>query len=102
MGEFGCASHVALNHTEGEIVDLHRNTTNHIEPRWSVMKRWLRKRAGGKVPSGRLGLQRYLREFQFRKAAEGSVFLRAVEALALVRSGDNPRGNDGDDEDGDV
>ena len=62
------------------------------------MKRWLRKRAGGRVPSGRVQLQRYIREFQFRKAAGGSVYLRAIEAVALVRSGDNPWENDGDDE----
>ena len=71
VAEFGCASHHAINHAAGEVVDEEGRTTNGIENRWSVMKRWLRKRCGGMLPRGRENIKLYLREFQWRKVVRG-------------------------------
>ncbi|CAK0884697.1 unnamed protein product [Prorocentrum cordatum] len=44
-------------------------TTNHFENRWSVLKRWLKKRLGGRLPttSDRRKWARWVTEFQYRK-----------------------------------
>lgn len=39
-----------MNHSAGEIVNVNGFTTNHIENGWSVVMRWARKRAGGRLP----------------------------------------------------
>ena len=38
------------NHSEGEIGNSNGFTTNPIEAKWTVMKRWIRKRGGGVLP----------------------------------------------------
>ena len=48
--------------------NMHGFSTNQIESRWSVLKRWIRKRSGGKLPGkDRQGWKRVLAEFQWRK-----------------------------------
>jgi len=42
--------HEVVNHSAGEIVNSNGFTTNHIENRWSLVKRWVRKRMGGRLP----------------------------------------------------
>ena len=64
-----------VNHSAGEIVNANGFTTNHIENRWSLVKRWVRKRMGGRLPlhSNRAKWDSLLKEFSWRKAvAEGS------------------------------
>ena len=43
--------HQIVNHSAGEIVNSDGYTTNHIEAKWSVVKRWIRKRNGGRLPN---------------------------------------------------
>ena len=43
--------HEIVNHSKGEIVNLHGFSTNPIECKWSVIKRWIRQRMSGKLPS---------------------------------------------------
>ena len=43
--------HEIVNHSKGEITNVNGFTTNHIEGKWSSMKRWLKKLNGGKLPS---------------------------------------------------
>ena len=63
--------HEMVNHSEGVAVKENGYTTNHIEQRWSTLKRWARKRCGGKLPRSkdREFWNRLLQEFQFRKLA---------------------------------
>ena len=64
-----------VNHSAGEIVNANGFTTNHIENRWSLVKRWVRKRMGGRLPlhSNRAKWDSLLKEFTWRKVvAEGS------------------------------
>ena len=42
--------HEVVNHSEGEIVNSNGFTTNRIETKWAVMKRWIRNRGGGLLP----------------------------------------------------
>ena len=39
-----------VNHSEGEIMNSNGFTTNPIEAKWAVMKRWIRKRGEGVLP----------------------------------------------------
>ena len=61
--------HEVVNHSNGEIVNQNGFTTNGIENRWSVVKRWTRKRCGGRMPthSDRARWTTLLTEFQWRK-----------------------------------
>ena len=61
--------HEVVNHSAGEIVNANGFTTNHIEQRWSAVKRWVRKRSGGMMPShsDRSKWARLLPEFWWRK-----------------------------------
>ncbi len=61
--------HELVNHSAGEIVNAHGYSTNQIEATWSVLKRWLRKRFGGRLPSktDRAAWSTYLGEFTWRK-----------------------------------
>ena len=63
--------HELVNHSAGEIVNPRGFTTNAIEGRWSVLKRWLKKRNGGRMPTGlsRKQWEILLGEFQYRKFA---------------------------------
>ena len=58
-----------VNHSAGEIVNRNGFTTNHIENRCSLVKRWIRKRMGGRLPlhSNRDKWIRLLNEFHWRQ-----------------------------------
>ena len=43
--------HELVNHEQHEIINENGFTTNMIESRWSVLKRWVRKRTGGRMPT---------------------------------------------------
>ena len=67
--------HELVNHAQGEIVNENGYSTNAIEARWSVVKRWVRKRNDGKLPahSDRARWNLLLNEFRYRKqASQGS------------------------------
>ncbi|CAK0889227.1 unnamed protein product [Prorocentrum cordatum] len=61
--------HDIVVHSKGEVKNQRGFTTNHIENRWSVLKRWLKKRLGGRLPttSDRRKWARWVTEFQYRK-----------------------------------
>ena len=42
--------HEILNHSKGEMVNSHGFSTNPIECKWFVVKRWIRQRMSGKLP----------------------------------------------------
>ena len=90
--------HELVNHSQGEVVNTNGYSTNQIENRWSVLKRWARKKYGGKLPGNkdRVAWTALLEEFQYRKyvqhqsgraagdAADNVMyFLRAVAANRL-------------------
>ena len=77
-------------HAQGEIVvqdlnapvpeELAYFTTNHIESRWSALKRWLRKRCGGKMPRvDQWG--RYIHEYQWRLWEDGPIVPRMIDTI---------------------
>eukprot|EP00971_Amphidinium_carterae_P338372 6475654-Amphidinium_carterae.1 len=41
--------HELVNHSQGQVVNENGYTTNHIEGRWSTLKRWVRARYGGRL-----------------------------------------------------
>ena len=43
--------HEIVNHSKGEIKNERGYTTNPIEAKWSVLKRWARKKYSGRLPS---------------------------------------------------
>ena len=61
--------HEVVNHNAGQITNVNHFTTNHIEVKWSSMKRWLKKLNGGKLPTvrDRQGWSDLLTEYQWRK-----------------------------------
>lgn len=61
--------HEIVNHSAGEITNSNGFTTNHIENRWSLVKRWIRKREGGRLPShsNRQRWKCLLNEYRWRK-----------------------------------
>jgi hypothetical protein len=61
--------HELVVHSQGQIVNPNGFSTNQIESKWSVLKRWIRKRNGGKLPGrkDRRGWKLLLQEFQWRK-----------------------------------
>ena len=61
--------HEVVVHSQGEIKNERGFHTNSIENRWSVLKRWTKKRTGGKLPScnNRVMWNRLVTEFQYRK-----------------------------------
>ena len=60
--------HKIVNHSAGEIISAEGYTTNAIEAKWSVCKRWVRKKTGGRMPthSDREKWRLLLGEFQYR------------------------------------
>ena len=68
--------HELVNHSQGEIVNSRGFTTNGIEAKWSVLKRWIRKRYAGKLPRGtdRAKWARLIGEFRFRKFMQAMHF----------------------------
>ena len=61
--------HEIVNHSEGEIVNAKGYSTNAIEAKWSVVKRWIRSKYAGRLPQhhSRDKLRNLLKEFQYRK-----------------------------------
>eukprot|EP00438_Fugacium_kawagutii_P003905 Skav220698 [mRNA] locus=scaffold472:538021:539481:+ [translate_table: standard] len=88
--------HEVVNHSAGEIVNTNGFTTDHIETRWSAVKRWVRKRSGGMMPrhNDRRKWTRLLTEFRWRKiasrdsSADGGRTWQVplVESLTALRS----------------
>ena len=79
-----------VNHRQGEVVvhdpdapfpeELSYFTTNHVESRWSSLKRWLRRRCGGKMP--RVDeWARYIREYQWRKWDEAPIIPKMIDTV---------------------
>ena len=64
--------HELVNHSQGEIVNPHGYNANQIESKWSVLKRWARKKYGGKLPGSkdRAAWTALLEEFQYRKCVQ--------------------------------
>ena len=69
-------TNTVVRHNQGEVVaydamapfpeELCFFTTNHVEAKWSSLKRRMRKRCGGKMP-GVESWELYIREYQWRK-----------------------------------
>ena len=61
--------HESVNHSAGEIVNVNGKSSNAIEARWSVLKRWIREQHGGRMPtrSNRQQWKTLISEFSFRK-----------------------------------
>ena len=84
-------THTLVNHAQGEVVVEdpnapfpvgHQFTTNHIESKWSALKRWMRKRAGGKLASQ--GWNNYISEYQWRKWWDRPVLEQLIEHVREV------------------
>ena len=43
-------THEICNHSEGEIVNERGYSTNAIEIKWGIVKRWVKKKCGGALP----------------------------------------------------
>jgi len=43
--------HEVVNHSDGELVNKKVYTTNPIEAKWYLIKRWVKSKSGGKLPS---------------------------------------------------
>ena len=63
--------HEKVIHRNGEVVNSRGYSTNSIENRWSVLKRWLKKKCGGKLPPirSRDVWKNTISEFTYRKMA---------------------------------
>eukprot|EP00971_Amphidinium_carterae_P184683 3666749-Amphidinium_carterae.1 len=61
--------HEIVNHSEGMVVNENGFTTNHIELQWSLLKRWVRSKLGGRLPNtqSRQVWRLFVDEFRFRK-----------------------------------
>ena len=89
--------HEIVNHSEGELVNSHGFTTNPIEAKWSLIKRWIRHRMSGRLPghSDRHMWRLLIDEYQTRnllKARNPQIFdrgnivaLRFCEVVPLFR-----------------
>jgi hypothetical protein len=79
-------THELVNHSAGEIVNPRGFTTNGIENRWSALKRWVRKRCNGKLPSttDRDKWARLVGEFQLRKFLQSSASARASDDIPVM------------------
>jgi len=78
--------HEIVNHSAGEITNAHGFTTNHIENRWSLVKRWIRKREGGRLPShnDRQKWRRLLNEYHWRRIHARNAHGRNVSVVPLA------------------
>ena len=63
--------HKIVNHSDGEIINAEGYTTNAIEAKWSVLKRWVRKKLGGRLPahSDREKWRAMISEYTYRSLA---------------------------------
>ena len=61
--------HEICVHSRGEVVNARGFSSNQVENRWSVLKRWMRKRYGGRLPvqSDRQKWSKVINEFRYRK-----------------------------------
>ena len=68
--------HELVNHSKGEIVNERGYTTNPIEGKWSVLKRWVKRKYGGKLPNhtNRCQWRLLVNEFQGRGMLATSSF----------------------------
>ena len=85
--------HEIVNHSAGEITNANGFTTNHIENRWSLVKRWARKRGGGRLPShsDRKRWTCLLNEYRWRKLqasrkAQGNKHVYVVPLTATLNA----------------
>ena len=58
-----------VNHEKKELVNKNGYSSNAIEAKWSVLKRWIKKTRGGKLPSNtnRADWRKLVHEFHYRK-----------------------------------
>ena len=82
--EDGDLIHEIVNHSKSEIVNDRGFSTNQVESKWSVMRRWVPKRNGGKLPGrkDRTGWKALLGESQWRKHAQ---YTRHIEVSELCK-----------------
>ena len=61
--------HEVVNHEKKELVNKNGYSSNAIEAKWSVLKRWIKKTRGGKLPSNnnRADWRKLVHEFHYRK-----------------------------------
>jgi hypothetical protein len=75
-----------VNHSK-EIKNIFGEHTNHIEAVWSALKRWLRKRGGGRIVTDQLDLSALTWEFtwRLRARAQGTIgtFFRNLTTTIL-------------------
>ena len=57
-----------MGHDDGEIVNAKGFTTNAIESKWGILKKWLKSKYGGKLPnySDRVKWRYAINEYQAR------------------------------------
>ena len=62
--------HQIVNHSDGEITNAARYSTNAIEAKWSIVKRWIKKNHGGTMPThnDRSKWEALFLEFQYRQS----------------------------------
>ena len=65
--------HEIVNHSQGEIVNQNGFSTNAIECKWSLFKRWIRTRLSGKLPrhNDREKWRLLIDEYQARSLLKG-------------------------------
>ena len=85
--------HEIVNHSAGEITNANGFTTNHIENRWSLVKRWARKRGVCRLPShsDRKRWTCLLNEYRWRKLqasrkAQGNKHVYVVPLTATLNA----------------
>ena len=78
--------HEIVVHSRGEIKNAKGFTTNAIESRWSVLKRWLRRKCSGRLPihSDRGAWDMLLGEFTYRKFAQSTQRTRSRVRPGMV------------------
>ena len=78
--------HEIVVHSKGEIKNAKGFTTNAIESRWSVLKRWLRRKCSGRLPihSDRGAWDMLLGEFTYRKFAQSTQRTRSRVRPGMV------------------
>lgn len=65
--------HQIVNHSAGEITNRAGYSTNAIESKWAITKKWIKKKHGGHLPShnDRSQWESLLCEFQYRQCVSG-------------------------------
>ncbi|OLP83431.1 hypothetical protein AK812_SmicGene21185 [Symbiodinium microadriaticum] len=79
--------HEKVNHSAGEIKNSNGYSTNAIEAKWSLLKRWARRKLGGKLPShsDRVKWHRLINEYQ------GRCILKRRHVETVLRSQSGPK-----------